>query len=222
MKRTCKKIFSILLAAVLVLSLMTACTSTKNPEKTGAPTNPNQSEGQNSPDAAQPSDVGGDHSAAGAEVKSVGSFTTQDINKNTVTQDIFAEHELTMVNVFATWCSPCVAEMPDLEQLHQQMKDKDVGIVGVVLDVLNEKGEIVDEDLERAQLLVKETGVTYPVLLPDSSYFNGRLTGIEALPETFFVDKNGNIVGESYSGSGGLEDWIEVVERELANLKEGA
>ena len=156
------------------------------------------------------------------EVKSVGNFTTQDVNKNTVTQDIFKEHELTMVNVFATWCSPCVAEMPDLEKLHQQMKDKNVGVVGVVLDVLNEKGEIVDEDMERAQLLVKKTGVTYPVLLPDSTYFNGRLTGIEALPETFFVDKNGKIVGESYSGSGGLEDWIEVVERELANLKEGA
>ena len=109
-----------------------------------------------------------------------------------------------------------------MEKLHQQMKDKNVGVIGVVLDVLNEKGEIVDEDLERAQLLVKETGVTYPVLLPDSTYFNNRLVGIEAVPETFFVDNNGNIVGESYSGSGGLEDWIEVVERELANLKEGA
>ena len=115
-----------------------------------------------------------------------------------------------MVNVFTTWCSPCVGEMPDLEKLHQQMKDKNVGVIGVVLDVLNEKGEIVDEDLERAQLLVQETGVTYPVLLPDSTYFNNRLVGIEAVPETFFVDNNGNIVGESYSGSGGLEDWIAV------------
>ena len=222
MKNTCKKIYTVLLAAVLVLSLMTACTSTKNPEKTGDFTSQNQSEGQNSPNTTESSDVGGGQSATGTEGKSVGNFTTQDVDKNTVTQDIFKEHELTMVNVFATWCSPCVAEMPDLEKLHQQMKDKGVGVVGVVLDVLNEKGEIVDEDLERAQLLVKETGVTYPILLPDSTYFNGRLTGIEALPETFFVDKNGNIVGESYSGSGGLEDWIEVVERELANLKEGA
>lgn len=221
MKNTCKKIYTILLAAALVLSLMTACTSTKNPDKTGDSASQNYSVGQNAPDISDSSNTSG-LPATGAEVKSVGNFTTQDIDKNTVTQNIFAEHELTMVNVFATWCSPCVAEMPDLEKLHQQMKDKNVGVVGVVLDVLNEKGEIVDEDLERAQLLVKETGVTYPVLLPDSGYFSGRLTGIEALPETFFVDKNGNIVGESYSGSGGLEDWIEVVERELANLKEGA
>lgn len=212
MKNAYKKIYTVLLAAVLVLSFMVAC----------APTEAENPEGQSSQDVAASSDLGGGQSVTGAEVKSVGKFTTQDVNKNTVTQDIFAEHKLTMVNVFATWCSPCVAEMPDLEKLHQQMKDKDVGVVGVVLDVLNEKGEIVDEDLERAQLLVKNTGVTYPVLLPDSTYFNGRMIGIEALPETFFVDRNGNIVGESYCGSGGLEDWIEVVETELANLKEGA
>lgn len=157
-----------------------------------------------------------------SDVSSVGDFTTQDVNGNTVTQDIFKEYDLTMVNIFTTWCSPCVSEMPDLEMLYQQMKDKNVGVVGVVLDVLNEKGEIVEEDLERAQLLVQKTGVTYPVILPDSTYLNGRLTSIEAFPETFFVDKNGNIVGETYSGSGSLEDWLETVEKELANLEKGA
>lgn len=153
---------------------------------------------------------------------SVGEFTTQDVNGNTYTQDIFQDYDLTLVNLFATWCSPCVAEMPDLEKLHQQMADRGVNVVGFVLDVLNEKGEIVQEDLERAQLLVERTGVTYPILLPDATYLNGRLTGIEAFPETFFVDKNGTIVGETYSGSGSLEDWLSVVEQELANLKEGA
>lgn len=222
MKHTFKKILAGLLAGAVSLTLLTACMSEEAPDKTeGTSMAQNQSEAQSMADASNLFNTDG-ASVIGADVKSVGDFTTQDVDKNTVTQDIFTEHELTMVNVFATWCSPCVAEMPDLEKLHQQMKDKDVGVVGVVLDVLNEKGEIVDEDLERAKLLVKETGVTYPVLLPDSTYFNGRLTGIEALPETFFVDRNGNIVGESYSGSGGLEDWLEVVEQELANLKEGA
>ena len=148
----------------------------------------------------------------------LGEFTTQDVDGNPITQDIFKEHELTMVNVFATWCSPCVEEMPDLEKLYQQLKEKNVGVVGVVMDVLNEKGEIVPEDLERAQQLVQDTGVTYPVILPDSSYLSGRLTNIEAFPETFFVDKNGIIVGGTYSGSGSFEDWLEVVETELANL----
>lgn len=153
---------------------------------------------------------------------SVGDFSTQDVYGAAYTQDVFKDYDLTMVNIFTTWCSPCVAEMPELEELYQQMKDKGVGVVGVVLDVLNEKGEAPQEDLERAQTLVERTGVTYPVLLPDSTYFNGRLTGIEAFPETFFVDKDGNIVGETYSGSGDLAYWTSIVEKELANVKEGA
>lgn len=153
---------------------------------------------------------------------SLGEFTTQDINGNSVTQDIFKDYDLTMVNVFTTWCSPCVGEIPDLEKLHQEMADRGVNVVGVLLDVLNEKGEIDPDTLEKAQLLAEQTGATYPFLLPDSGCFNGRLTGIEAVPETFFVDKDGNIVGETYSGSGSYEDWLEVVEETLATLQEGA
>lgn len=221
MKKTFKKYFTGLLAVTLSLSLLTACSSDKKTEKTEADnTEANITEWENLPDEYE-SYNDDEFFGSGAKVTSVGNFSTQDVNGNTVTQDIFKEHELTMVNVFTTWCSPCVDEMPELEKLYQQMKDKDVGVTGVVMDVLNEKGEIVQEDLERAQLLVEKTGVTYPVLLPDSTYFNGRLIGIEAFPETFFVDRDGNIVGEVYSGSGGLEDWLEVVETELANLKEG-
>lgn len=154
--------------------------------------------------------------------KSVGEFTTQDVNGNTYTQEMFQTYDLTLVNIFTTWCSPCVAEIPELEELRKQMADRGVNVVGVVLDVLNEKGEIQQESLKKARLLAERTGVSYPFLLPDATYMNGRLIGIEAVPETFFVDKNGDIVGGTYSGSGSLEDWTAVVEWELANLKEGA
>ena len=170
----------------------------------------------------EPVDHSADVPSSSFSGTSVSDFSTQDVYGTAYTQDVFKDYDLTMVNIFTTWCSPCVAEMPELEKLYQQMKDKGVGVVGVVLDVLNEKGEAPQEDLERAQTLVERTGVTYPVLLPDSTYFNGRLTGIEAFPETFFVDKDGNIVGETYSGSGDLEYWMSIVEKELAAVKEGA
>ena len=57
-------------------------------------------------------------------------------------------------------------------------------------------------------------------LIPDKNMMNGRLQGISAFPETFFVDKNGNIVGETYSGSHTLEEWKEIVEKELSAIKE--
>lgn len=195
-----------LLAAVLCAALLGACSS-------GA--------GNSKPASSQPvfDETGGTPSSSSAG-PSLGEFSTQDINGTSYTQDIFKDYDLTMVNVFTTWCTPCVREMPDLEKLHQQVADKGVNVVGVVLDVLNEKGEVVPEGLEQAQELVQKTGVTYPVLLPDSTYLNGRLIGIQAVPETFFVDKNGSVVGETYTGSGSLEDWLEVVETELAALQE--
>jgi len=215
-----KKVISTLLAAAMCAAALTACSSARP----GAAAS-NQSGQQSSQEPAAgsqlPDETGGELVSEFVG-PSLGEFTTQDVNGNEYTQDMFKDYDLTLVNIFTTWCTPCVAEMPELEKLYQQMKDQGVNVAGFVLDVLNEKGEIVQEDLKRARELVEKTGVTYPVLLPDSGYLNGRLTGIEAFPETFFVDKDGNVVGETYQGSGGLEDWLEVVEQELAGLKGGA
>jgi len=154
--------------------------------------------------------------------KNIGSFTTQDINGTTYTQDVFKDCELTMVNVFTTWCTPCVGEMPDLEKLHQQVADQGVNVIGIVLDAVDEKGEVVPEYLDQALALVENTGVTYPVLLPDSTFFNGRLSGIDSVPTTFFVDKNGNYVGSDCVGSDNLDGWLKVVDTRLAMVKEGS
>ena len=153
---------------------------------------------------------------------SLGEFATQDVNGQAYTQEMFGDYELTMVNLFTTWCSPCVAEIPDLEKLHQAMAGEGVNVVGVVLDALDADGTVQQDALEKARLLAERTGATYPFLLPDPGYMNGRLAAVDAFPETFFVDRYGNIVGETYSGSNSLEGWTEIVEAELANLREGA
>ena len=138
----------------------------------------------------------------------------QDIEGNTYTQEMFEEYSLTMVNVFTTWCTPCVNEIPDLEKLHNEMADQGVNVVGIVLDSVDSSGNASEEVVELARLLAERTGATYPFLIPDAGYLNGRLLGINAVPETFFVDKEGNIVGETYSGSRSLEDWKSIVEAE--------
>lgn len=217
MRKKGTKISAILLSGALCMMMLSGCSSSKpsgasQNQTTTADSQPVSTEAEKSP-AAPTESVSG---------TSTGDFDTQDVFGTSFNKEMFQDYDLTLVNIFTTWCTPCVEEMPDLEQLYQQMKDNGVGVAGVVLDVLNEKGEIVESDLERAQTLVERTGVTYPVLLPDSTYMNGRLTGIEGFPETFFVDKNGNIVGETYSGSRSLEDWLSIVENELASLKENS
>ena len=152
------------------------------------------------------------------EGDSVGSLTTEDINGEEYTEAVFQEADLTMVNVFATWCGPCVNEIPYLAELDEKMKDKGVQVIGIVMDAV--KGTEKDEEgIKKAQILAEKTKAEYPFLLPDSGYMNGRLAYVQAFPETFFVDKNGNIVGETYSGSRSLEEWEEIVNTELEGLK---
>lgn len=149
------------------------------------------------------------------EAENLGELSMEDIEGNIYTQEMFADYDLTMVNVFATWCSPCIREMPDLERLRNDMASQGVNVTGIVLDAVTDSGSIDEDAVENAKLLAEKAGVTYPFLIPDEGQLNGRLSGINAVPETFFVDREGNITGETYIGSHELEDWKAIVEEEL-------
>ena len=148
----------------------------------------------------------------------VGKFETKGIDGKDYTEKVFSDYDLTLVNIFTTWCSPCVNEIPELEKLYEEMKEKGVGVVGVVLDTVGDDGKQDEETVKKAGVLQDKTKASYPFLIPDSTMMNGRLNGISAFPETFFVDKEGNIVGETYSGSHTLDEWKEIVEKELENV----
>ena len=148
----------------------------------------------------------------------VGKFETKGVDGKDYTEKVFSDYDLTLVNVFTTWCSPCVNEIPELEKLYEEMKEKGVGVVGVVLDTVGDDAKQNEDTVKKAGVLKEKTKASYPFLVPDSTMMNGRLNGISAFPETFFVDKEGNIVGETYSGSHTLDEWKEIVEKELENV----
>lgn len=152
-------------------------------------------------------------------IDNVGNFTTEDIFGNSYTQDMFREYDLTLVNVFATWCSPCVEEIPVLEQLCQAYAKQGIkfGVVAIVYDTKSGNG--IDQGaLEQAQTLYQRSAAQFPFLLPDDGSMNGRLVGIEAFPESFFVDSNGNIVSEPYIGANDQSGWTQIIDAELAKL----
>ena len=151
-------------------------------------------------------------------VKDLRKLSTKDINGKDFTSKDFEKYDLTMVNVFATWCTACVKEIPDLVKVQNEMKSKGVNIVGVVTDTVDDNGNN-KEAIDKSKLIQKKTKASYPFLMPDKSNFNGRLNGIQAMPETFFVDKNGNIVGDTYSGAKTASEWKQVIEKELAKIK---
>ena len=148
----------------------------------------------------------------------VGKFETKGVDGKDYTEKVFSDYDLTLVNVFTTWCSPCVNEIPELEKLYEEMKEKSVGVVGVVLDTVGDDAKQNEDTVKKAGVLQEKTKASYPFLVPDSTMMNGRLNGVSAFPETFFVDKEGNIVGETYSGSHTLDGWKEIVEKELKNI----
>ena len=148
----------------------------------------------------------------------VGKFKTKGVDGKDYTEKVFSDYDLTLVNVFTTWCSPCVNEIPELEKLYEEMKEKSVGVVGVVLDTVGDDAKQNEDTVKKAGVLQEKTKASYPFLVPDSTMMNGRLNGVSAFPETFFVDKEGNIVGETYSGSHTLDEWKEIVEKELKNI----
>ncbi len=89
-----------------------------------------------------------------------------------------------LVNFWATWCSPCLTEIPDLIALHKAHKDKDLVVIGMALDYESPK-VVLD--------FVKQHKMSYPVVLGD--YKMARQIGsVEVLPTTYMFDPKGKLV----------------------------
>ncbi len=148
----------------------------------------------------------------------LGSFTAQDLEGNQVDQSILAGKKLTMVNVWATFCGPCLQEMPELGELSAEYSDKDFQIVGIVIDVIGSDGAISDSQVAKARTAVEKTGADYLHLLPSQDLIDAKLKDVSAVPETFFVDEAGNLVGESYLGSRPKKAWQTIIDEKLEEV----
>ena len=120
-------------------------------------------------------------------------FSTTDINDHSVTLEDYSDAKVIMVNLWEPWCGPCVGEMPELQKLYTNYKDKGLVILGVYG---------TEED---AQAVVKETGVTYPILHRTEDF-----TPFETdyVPTTFFVDGEGHLLSaQPVIGSQSYAEW---------------
>ena len=174
--------------------------------------------------AASPEPTASSAPAASAEAERpsgvMSEFTTQDLDGNAVTaQDAFSGYALTMVNVWGTFCGPCIREMPDLGELSDEYADRGVRIVGIVCDATGYGGVIDEDAMQAARDIVQETGADYLHLIPSPS-LDHLLAQISAVPTTFFVDENGCQVGKAYAGSRDKEDWAAILEETLALLED--
>lgn len=108
-----------------------------------------------------------------------------------------------VLNFWATWCGPCRIEMPAFERVWQKYESRGVVIVGVN----------INDELGDAREFAQELGISYPLVVDDNDQLATEL-GVKGLPQTFFVDSAGDIVGSG--ATLGL-----VTERELTTTIEG-
>ena len=188
-----KKLTAILLLAALLLSLCACASVSVKVEKAGeqaqSPSAPGAPEAEQSPA----------ESGWNPDIR----FETTDLSGETWTDACFSEHKLTMINLWAYWCGPCMAELPDLQKLSEDYADRGLLLLGLCDPA---------EQAENTQAL-QNKGVTYPCLLFTDGFADTMATGY--IPTTIFVDSEGKLLGEAYVGGRSYDEWAEIVEEYL-------
>lgn len=139
------------------------------------------------------------------------SFETISLDGKKVNQSIWNGKKLTMVNIWATFCSPCISEMPELAALSKEYAQQGVQVIGIVIDVMTSQG-ISDSQIDLAKDIVTQTNADYLHLLPSNDLIAAKLANVSSVPETIFLDEDGNQVGDSYLGARSGEDWRKVID----------
>lgn len=145
------------------------------------------------------------------EVKDAITFETKDMKGNTVSSAIFLESKLTMLNVWATYCNPCLSEMPELGELAGEYDSKDFQIIGVISDVQEGANQ---EGMDYASDLIEQTGANYTHLLANDSMYEALLENVSAVPTTFFIDESG-VIRDTVVGALEKSAWEEKINERL-------
>jgi thiol-disulfide isomerase/thioredoxin len=149
-----------------------------------------------SPDAADGAAMAGDMDNASAlDGKIAPGFTLADLNGNKVALANYKGRPL-VVDFWATWCGPCKVEIPWFEKLHEQYASQGLEILGVSTDDLDrdDPAKMFTEKRDIADFVAK-MHMNYPVLLGEDAVEDKW--GIDAMPTTFFIDRNGKIVAST-------------------------
>lgn len=125
------------------------------------------------------------------ELKDQVIFEGIDIEGNEVSSDVFAQSKLTMVNVWATYCNPCLSEMPILGELASEYDAEDFQLIGIISDV---QEKATQKELDKAANLIEQTNADYSHLLLNESVYYALLTEVVAVPTTFFIDEEGVVL----------------------------
>ncbi len=133
-------------------------------------------------------DVAGDEGLPNLRGKKAPDFTLHSADGKKISLSDY-KGKAVLINFWATWCAPCKIEMPWFIGLRKQYADQGFEILGVSED---------DSNVTRAQILKfgQQQGINYPLLMGDDAVSH-KYGGIEFLPTSYFVGRNGKVVAET-------------------------
>lgn len=117
-------------------------------------------------------------------------FTLKDLEGNPVTLSSFLGKKIVMLDFWATWCNVCKREMPVLERVYKEYKDKGIEFLGITLD----------ENIPKITKVIESKGVTYPTLIDEGAKVATDVYQLAGpIPLKVVIDKEG-IVRYSHVG----------------------
>ena len=185
--------------ALAAFTLLSACGNSAGAGKTAEETKAEGSTAVATEAATEKETVKAEGTAKGAGIavsEESLSFSAKNLDKEDIDSSIFAEKDLTVLNVWGTFCGPCINEMPELAEWAKEMPDN-VQIVGLVADI---SGESDDEHIELAKKIMEQSSGEFTNIIP-SVDFIPLLSNVVGVPTTFFINKEGKIVGKPIVGA---------------------
>ena len=118
-------------------------------------------------------------------------------NERINSKEFFSANKITMINVWGSWCPPCVNELEALAKLNKKLHSKGCGIIAIEVEQ-----DQSDSTYDKAKKLLQEKGVTYPnIVMPYDDRGGSFMSHISIVPTTFFVDSKGEILTEPIEGA---------------------
>ena len=184
-----KKKILILGMALMLAAGISACNASSKTSSSEATTTESKQADAKAEDSKQ--------AESDKEDKKFPEFTAKTVSGEDISSDVFKDSKLTVVNVWGSWCGPCVQEIPELQKLYESMKDKDVNVIGLAQDA--------GTDLDAVKEIIDKNKVTYQNIVPEGATED-------------FVMSDRNIVGV-IQGNRNLEAFTAAVEGVLEKLK---
>ncbi len=144
-----------------------------------------------------------------AELKQVPKFKAKSVDGEEVSDEIFKKSKLTIVNIWGSWCKPCVAELPELQKAYEELSQKGVNVMGI----LNEP----DDNAQVIEEIIKDPGVKYTNIYPDGE-LKGAVLAQQSFPFACIVDSEGKVVKILDEGNT-KEYFVGEVEKLLSEMK---